>query len=231
MTLTPEELERFRQDGWVAPARRLEEALLEPLREAVERLGARERLPRQEWLSGIHNPYGRAAKLVDCWKFLDVAESSGLLDLVEAAIGPDIVLWDSEIYLEAGRFAEHAAAGREGRYWPADPLAGVIAILPVWGGAMMLAEITRLAAGALDVPIPASALYVMRYQPATSHYNRDPLFPANRRGMEEQPLLNYPARPIWLARGVDRAGSDFAAGFAPAPPLWAGENVTSSMEK
>ena len=40
--------------------------------------------------------------------------------------------------------------------------------------------------------------------------------------MEEQPLINYATRPLWLVRGEDRAGNDFVTGFAPPVPRWAG---------
>jgi hypothetical protein len=43
--------------------------------------------------------------------------------------------------------------------------------------------------------------------------------------MEERPLVNYTHRPIWLVRGEDRAGSDFATGFAPLAPAWAAEQT------
>jgi hypothetical protein len=40
--------------------------------------------------------------------------------------------------------------------------------------------------------------------------------------MEEQVLINFCTRPLWLVRGEDRAGNDFVTGFAPAAPRWAG---------
>ena len=126
------------------------------------------------------------------------------------------MLWDSELYLDA---AEWRKARRvEGRYWPADPLAGVVVDVTVADGTVSLAAVELVDLGPEPAP---GAHYVIRYMPATSLYNRDPRFGPNRRLMEESPLVNYTNRPIWLVRGEDRAGSDFATGFAPMATSWA----------
>lgn len=54
--------------------------------------------------------------------------------------------------------------------------------------------------------------YAIRYMPATSRYVRDPAFPANAMASK---AMGYTRRPIWLARGVDRAGNDFSTGHGP----------------
>ena len=54
--------------------------------------------------------------------------------------------------------------------------------------------------------------YAIRYMPATSRYVRDPSFPANAYAAEKSQLMNYTERPLWLLRGVDRAGNDFDIG-------------------
>ena len=90
---------------------RIEQALVAPLAAAARTLI--ENPPRQELLSGIHNPFGRGAALADCWQFLDLCESAAVLDVVERHIGSDIVLWDSELYPAAP--AWDGARGVEGR--------------------------------------------------------------------------------------------------------------------
>ena len=64
--------------------------------------------------------------------------------------------------------------------------------------------------------------------PATSHYNRDPSFPPNRRAAEMRPLVNYTTRPIWLVRGEDRGDNDFATGFSPPAARWAEKDWLSA---
>ena len=197
--------------------------LLDPLIEAAA--GLRPRGVRQAQLAGIHNPFGRAVALCDPWKFLDVCESGEILDCVAALIGQDIVLWDSELYLDEASWS--AAFAREGRWWPADPLAGALVDIALATGDAAVCEVH--ARGALLTRSPG-AHYVIRYMPATSLYNRDPLFPANRVAMEERPLVNYMTRPLWLVRGEDRAGSDFATGFQAQAPGWAAETISIRTE-
>jgi hypothetical protein len=54
--------------------------------------------------------------------------------------------------------------------------------------------------------------YAIRYMPATSLYDRSEENPATMYAREHSPNMNYPARPIWLVRGKDRAGNDFSVG-------------------
>lgn len=206
----------------------LPERVAGPLREAVARLAALRPPPRRERLSGIHNPWGAAAGLTDPWRFLNVCESAAVLDAVEAVIGPDIVLWDSELYLRGSDYRDFAAAGREGRYWPVAPLAGAVAwIAPddedaaIQVADVHVADINDGAQLAARIAASATPLYVMRYLPATSRFVRDPKLPANDIAMREQLLINYTTRPLWLVRGEDRAHNDFVTGFASDPPRWA----------
>lgn len=201
----------------------LSERVIGPLREAVARLAALRPPPRRERLSGIHNPWGAAAGLTDPWRFLDLCESAAVLDAVETVIGPDIVLWDSELYLRGGDYRDFAAAGREGRYWPVAPLAGAVAwIAPDDDDAAIhVADIGDNAQLAARIAAGAAPLYVMRYLPATSRFVRDQKLPANDIAMREQLLINYTTRPLWLVRGEDRAHNDFVTGFASDPPRWA----------
>ena len=195
------------------------DAALEP---AVRELVGRR--PRPERLSGMHNPWGQAATLTSAWRFLDLCEDAAVVDAVASLIGPDIVLWDSQLYLQAAGWLRFVADDHEGRYWPAMPLAG----------AVVLAAPLRSAQGAIAIDIAALAganllrieadepLYVVRYMPATSRFDRNPKSPAHRACMQEQPLINYANRPLWLVRGADRAGNDFVTGFTPPVPRWAG---------
>jgi hypothetical protein len=196
---------------------------VEAIQATVRELSRRRPRPRQERLSGMHNPWGQAAVLANAWRFLDVCEDARLVDAVARLIGPDIVLWDSELHLQAGSYLRFVDAGREGRYWPATPLAGAVALVaPVSPSrAPILLDLVSLAGADLSSIDAMAPLYVIRYLPATSLFVRDPRASANWAAMQEQPLINYATRPLWLVRGEDRAGNDFVTGFAPAVPRWA----------
>lgn len=197
--------------------------LLASAAQQAERLAARHDEIRPERLSGIHNPWGPGAGLVDPWTFLGLCEAEPILDRVAAVLGNDLVLWDSELVLRASRYKDFVANKREGRYWPVDPLAGAVALCPMGGDDEAKAvAVPGISPADLADCDPEEPLYVIRYMAGTSRFRRDPGFSPNRVALEEQVLLNFLARPLWLVRGDDRAGNDFVTGFAPATPRWAG---------
>ena len=193
------------------------------LRDAACQLAQRRPSLRPERLSGLHNPWGLAATLTSAWPFLDLCEDECVLDSVAERLGPDIVLWDSELHLHADAYLRFVVKGREGRYWPVQPLAGAVVLVALDGleRAPLCYDVNAIARADLSGLDPAQPLYIVRYMPGTSRFMRDPQAAPNWRAMEEQPLVNYTGRPLWLVRGEDRAGNDFVTGFAPAVPRWA----------
>jgi hypothetical protein len=210
--------------GGVAPSVRSLAERIESVRSMARMIAARRPPTRGERLSGIHNPWGHAAGLADAWSFLDLCEHPALLDRVELLIGPDIVLWDSQLYLEGSAYLPFIRDGREGRYWPAEPLAGALVLVGLGDAAqaVICADLCSMRMDQLSPLGPGAPVYVIRYMPATSRFVRDARSSANRIAMEEQPLVNYATRALWLVRGNDRAGNDFVTGFSPAVPRWAG---------
>lgn len=208
--------------GGVASVRSLPERI-ESARSIARTVAARHPPPRSERLSGIHNPWGHATGLADAWSFLDLCEHPAILEWVERLIGPDIVLWDSELYPQGDRYRQFVADGREGRYWPVQPLAGALVLVALGDAAppVVCVPLSSISSELLSPLEPQAPLYVIRYMPAASRFVRDPRLPANRIAMEERPLVNYASRPLWLVRGNDRAGNDFVTGFSPAVPRWA----------
>lgn len=204
-----------------------------PLVAAVSEIVARKGAIRQERLSGLHNPWGHAIALTDPWSFLDFCEGDAVVAAARAILGPDIVLWDSELFPEGASYAGFLNEGREGRYWPVSPLEGCIVLASVGQGnplvcAFALAEVGPGMLDGFDMRAP---LYVIRLMPATSRFERDPCHPANRACMEEQVLINYSNRPLWLLCGADRANNDLVTGFAPAVPVWASGALPTEGEE
>jgi hypothetical protein len=54
--------------------------------------------------------------------------------------------------------------------------------------------------------------WAIRYMPATSLFDRS-LPPTH---LTDAQVVDYASRPIWLVRGIDRAGNDFDAGHVAA---------------
>ncbi|MDP6120087.1 MAG: phytanoyl-CoA dioxygenase family protein [Rhodospirillales bacterium] len=196
-------------------------------------------------LSGIHNPFGLAGRMVDSWGLLDICQSPAIVDAVEALIGPDIVLWESELIGQPPG-PPPSAPHHDPGVWPIDPPGGVtvrIAITgsgPATGG---LRYVPRGGSGSCDLRLrpgdvvfhesrlrvanhenrgaTAGAEYLIRYMAAGARYVRDADFSANRRAAHKAPLVNFARRPIWLVRGEDLAGNDFVTGFAAPVGQWA----------
>ncbi|GAB3629755.1 hypothetical protein PTE30175_05571 [Pandoraea terrae] len=198
------------------------------VREAAARLAAQ----RGHWpvalLSGVHNPWGYAQRFLDAWQVLDLCESDALVDAVAVRLGPDVVLWDSELRL-AGRAPARRTLG-EARCWPVEPLAGIVAVIDLSGAAnevdVALHDVTSMS---VDAEAAHGAQLWVRYMPATSLFVRAPTHPAHRAMARHDPLINYAGRPLWLVRGENRAGNDFVTGFDVAAPNWSPSNVDDAL--
>jgi hypothetical protein len=212
--LTAAEKASFENTGCVALAAALPERLLRPVREVAKTL--REAVRHQDMLSGIHNPFGYHACRERAWSFLAVAESDELVNCVEDALGPDIILWDSELYFDLSTLSPEEAST-----WPTDPLAGAIAVIAFESGDVLLLDIIRLQNQSEVLRRCDGACFVVRYMPATSLFDRDPHSRANCRAAEARPLVNYAKRPLWLVRGKDRRDNDFVTGFSLPAARWA----------
>src|SRR5690348_1364374 len=53
--------------------------------------------PPPERLASLHNPWSNTAVQANRWAFLDLCQSPAILDGVKDLIGPDVVLWDSQL--------------------------------------------------------------------------------------------------------------------------------------
>jgi hypothetical protein len=123
--LSDEEVARFHEDGLVIPDYRLPTDVLSRMRDEVDSLIARNPDVRPEALSGAHNPWGQSAKLIGSQAFLDLCHHPEILDMVEQLIGPDIVLWGSQMFCKPAGRGLAVPWHQDGQYWPLDPLATV----------------------------------------------------------------------------------------------------------
>lgn len=58
----------------------------------------RDGVVRRPWhYSELHNPWSRAAEIHDAWGFLDLCQMPEIIALVTPLIGPDIILYDSQL--------------------------------------------------------------------------------------------------------------------------------------
>ena len=123
MRLGASEIETYRRDGLVVPGYRLPRTRLDELRRAVDTVLEANPDVRGERLINPHlDRAGRDGVRGDP-AFLDIACDDEILDLVEGAIGPDIILWSSHLFCKPSGEGREVPWHQDGHYWPIRPLA------------------------------------------------------------------------------------------------------------
>jgi hypothetical protein len=112
----------------------LPEHLLGFLQAEVARFSKSISVPRPWHYSELHNPWSRAAAVFDSWGFLDVCQSSTVIENVGRLIGPDIVLFDSQWLPDRWHPIEaESALESDAHRFPVDPPVGVTVLIAVAG--------------------------------------------------------------------------------------------------
>ena len=191
-------------------------------------------LTNRPWLYWeLHNPFSRAAAVVDGWRILDICQASQLVAVLAELIGEDIVLFDSQFVPNPPlREFDVACWRNDAGFFPLEPDAGIVVRLPCGNDGSRVFEFRRdetlqleyrtgqVLVHAADVEYRSSATnesgdteLVVRYFPSSVRFQRDPGHPKHQRLMERYPWINYARMPLWLVSGEDRAGNDFVTGF------------------
>lgn len=121
--LSPAEIAAYDADGAVVPGWRLGAERIGAMLRSTEELMARNPKVRPEMLLGPHIEKGQAEGLVGHPDFLGYALDEDILDLVESVIGPDIILWGSQLIAKPPRQGFEVPWHQDGQYWPIRPLA------------------------------------------------------------------------------------------------------------
>lgn len=192
--------------------------------------------PRPWHYSGLHNPWGQSAPHYDSWGFLDLCHADDLVEPMKQVIGPDIILFDSQLWPDPLAGPDRADG------FPVSPRAGASLFLGIAQDEGRAPKLTL--PGQSDDPVPLTAgrlaivdmalsykfdlaktspdplVFMARYFPATSRYIRDPGAPEHRELTDRYPLINFAKLPLWQVAGEDRAGNDFVTGFNSTAAHW-----------
>jgi hypothetical protein len=217
---------------------------------------------RPDFIALPHVPWEGPGGTAIAREFFEYATEPTFLDIVEALIGPDIILWASTVFCKSAREGLEVPWHQDGQYWPIRPRATVtmwIAIddataengcMRVIPGTHRMGDFTHEVsdredlvlnnvlndprldlATARDVVLAAGQVslhhialvhgsqpnrsarrragFAIRYMPSSSHYDRT----LRMGGGSNTAPVEFPRRPIWLVRGVDRCGkNDFTVG-------------------
>lgn len=255
-------LDTYRRDGLVRPPFRIPGDRLGRMREALERLLHDNADTAPESLICPHIPNGPRHDATAAARWLEFATDPDLLDLVEQVLGPDVILWGSQVFCKPARTGRTIPWHQDGQYWPIRPIAtcsvwlalddatpenGCMRYIPGSHRAgslfahrrregadlVLFEEVDPAACSTSDPRDDALAAgefslhdvflvhgseanrsdrrragFVIRFMPATSLFDRR----IDRRQDQAGLSFSFSRRPIWLARGQDRAGNDFAIG-------------------
>jgi len=258
--LQDDELEHYREQGYVIPRYRLPDALLRRLREGVDRVLATYTDVAQEDLANPHMIPPTEGPQVN--PFMEGARHPAILNMVEQVLGPDLILWITRILCKPAGIGREVPWHQDGEYWLMRPLATCsvwIAIDPVTtqngcmrfipgshkrkelyrhhqtnrenlvlnleldqdqfdeskavnveleAGQISLHDVRMIHGSLANASGARRAALIMRYMPATSHYDRSLV----KQRRDNSPF-NIFDQPLWLMRGRDRTGkNDFTRG-------------------
>jgi ectoine hydroxylase-related dioxygenase (phytanoyl-CoA dioxygenase family) len=111
--LTPDQIARYHEDGYVIPDFRLPMATIEAIRRDHDRL-----------IAG-HPQFVDYCPTVLAYdtSFLNYARVPEIVDMVEQVIGPNFALWNSSFFAKPARVGRRTPWHQDGEYWPIRPIA------------------------------------------------------------------------------------------------------------
>ncbi len=122
MGLSVAEKAKYEKDGYVVPSYRLSSSRVDALRAVLDQLILDNPTIRPERLVSAHIEGKNSEGVRGSSAFLDLARDEAILDLVQDAIGPDIVLWGCQIFCKPGGDGMEVPWHQDGQYWPIRPL-------------------------------------------------------------------------------------------------------------
>lgn len=121
--LTTEELAIYRSEGLVIPGYRLPEDTIDAMADALEELLVATRgtppesiiCPHVVGLNGLPDAIAN--------KWLRFCSDPMILDMVQSVLGPDVILWGSQVFCKPAATGLEVPWHQDGEYWPIRPLA------------------------------------------------------------------------------------------------------------
>jgi ectoine hydroxylase-related dioxygenase (phytanoyl-CoA dioxygenase family) len=116
-------LNTYRTDGLVKSPFRIPDEQLGRMRESLEKLLRDNSNIAPETLVCPHIPYGKSHDERAAAAWFGYASHPGILDLVSQLIGPDVVLWGSQVFCKPPLTGKAIPWHQDGQYWPIRPIA------------------------------------------------------------------------------------------------------------
>jgi hypothetical protein len=123
--LSDAEVEAYHRDGQLTPGHRLPADLVGRMRTHIEALIAGNPDIRPEQLAGAHIPRNADTGVQGVDALLECTRHPVILDMVEQLIGPDLIMWGSQVFSKPTGDGMAIPWHQDGQYWPLRPLRNV----------------------------------------------------------------------------------------------------------
>ena len=131
--LTEEEVENYKQQGYVVPKWKYPAKSIEMMQRLVQELIEANPDHYQEQLVCPHLPQGATKPMVSerHQDFLNLAMEEGVRKILGQILGPDVLLWGSQLFCKPAAVGMEIPWHQDGAYWPIRPLANISAWIAI----------------------------------------------------------------------------------------------------
>ena len=131
--LTEEEVENYKQQGYVVPKWKYPAKSIEMMQRLVQELIEANPDHYQEQLVCPHLPQGATKPMVSerHQDFLNLAMEEGVKKILGQILGPDVLLWGSQLFCKPAAVGMEIPWHQDGAYWPIRPLANISAWIAI----------------------------------------------------------------------------------------------------
>ena len=131
--LTPEEIEHYKTQGYIVPRWKYSSENVELMLELVRELVDANPDHQQEQLVCPHLPRGATKPMISerHQDFLNLAKANGTRDILKSIMGPDVLLWGSQLFCKPAATGMEIPWHQDGAYWPIRPLSNVSAWIAI----------------------------------------------------------------------------------------------------
>ncbi|MCE9658744.1 MAG: phytanoyl-CoA dioxygenase family protein [Burkholderiales bacterium] len=121
--LHSDEIDQYRDQGWVVPRFRLPEARVAAMARALDALLRDNPGVRPEKLVSAHVEGDNGEGVRGSRAFLDLARDPEIVELVSGVLGEDLILWGCHVFCKPASEGYETPWHQDGHYWPIRPLA------------------------------------------------------------------------------------------------------------
>jgi hypothetical protein len=121
--LSQEQIAAYRRDGLLESPYRIPSDMMLRMRKSLDKLLCDNAEIAPESLVCPHISYGSTHDEAAAARWFGYASNPQILDLVEQLIGPDIILWGSQVFCKPALSGKAIPWHQDGQYWPIKPRA------------------------------------------------------------------------------------------------------------